>query len=130
MKYMFLMNAKKEDWEGFLTIPPDDLQAHMNFMRDLNEELEESGELVDAEGLSGPEQAMQVQAQTGAPAITDGPFPEAKEFLAGYWVLDCESRNRAIEIAARISGAPGEGGVPMNFPVEVRPIMSLPGEEM
>jgi hypothetical protein len=124
------MNAKKADWEGFLNIPPDDLQAHMNFMRDLNEELEQSGELVNAEGLSGPEQALQVQAQSGAPAITDGPFPEAKEFLAGYWVLDCESLERAIEIATRISGAPGQSGVPMNFAVEVRPIMGAPGEEM
>ena len=62
----------------------------------------------------------------GAPEVTDGPFPEAKEFLAGFWIVDCESTERAYEIAARASAAPGKGGVPLNMPIEVREVMSAP----
>ncbi|HKO90496.1 MAG TPA: YciI family protein, partial [Polyangiaceae bacterium] len=97
------------------------------FMRQLNKDLSASGELVDAQGLTGPEQAKVVRARGGEPpAVTDGPFLEAKEFLAGYWVLDCRSPERAIEIAARISAAPGRGGAPLNIPVELRPVGSPP----
>ena len=76
----------------------------------LNKELTESGELVGAEGLAGPNEARVVRAtKNGTPAVTDGPFPEAKEFLAGYWIVDCESPERAYAIAARASAAPGPG---------------------
>jgi hypothetical protein len=125
MKYMLMMNATKADLKSFgTTLGPDDIQAHIRFMIALNAELKASGELVDAQGLTGPEQAKVVRARDGGgpPAVTDGPFAEAKEFLAGYWLLDCKSPERVYEIAARISGAPGRGGVPLNFPVEVRPV--------
>ena len=62
--------------------------------------------------------------------MTDGPFPEAKEFLAGYWIVDCDTPQRAYEIAARASAAPGKGGEPMNMPIEVREVMSAPPTEV
>jgi len=128
MKYMILMNATNADWKSFGAMAPEEIGAHIGFMKKLNEELRASGELVLAEGLTGPEEAKVVQARGGggAPAVTDGPFPEAKEFLAGFWILDCRSLERAIELAARISRAPGKGGAPMNFPVDVRPVGVAP----
>jgi hypothetical protein len=127
MKYMLMMNGTKADMQKFGTLPPDDIRAHIAFMGRFNEELKASGELVDAQGLSGPEQAKIVRAQPGgAPAVTDGPFPESKEFLAGYWIVDCRSYDRAIEIAARASAAPGRGGVSLNIPIEVRAIGVAP----
>jgi hypothetical protein len=128
MKYMLMMNATKSDWQSFGTMSPDDIRAHIKFMKALNVELKASGELVDAQGLTGPEQAKVVRAGAGGgpPAVTDGPFPEAKEFLAGYWVLDCKSPERVYEIAARISRAPGRAGTSMSIPVEVRPVGVAP----
>jgi hypothetical protein len=100
-------------------------------MHRFNRELTESGELVGAEGLAGPGQAKVVRASTrGAPEVTDGPFPEAKEFLAGYWIVDCESPDRAYQIAGRASAAPGPGGTPLNIPIEVREVMSAPPVEV
>ena len=130
MKYMLMMHAPrgKGDWEAF-NWPPADLKAHMDHMHRLNKELTEAGELVACEGLAGPGQARVVRATKGAPAVTDGPFAEAKEFLAGYWIVDCESPKRAYEIAARASAAPGPGGAPLNIPIEVRQVMSAPGDE-
>ncbi len=82
--------------------PPEDFKAHIGFMMDFNKELSEAGELVGAEGLAGPEAARIVRAgKSGAPEVTDGPFAEAKEFLAGYWIVDVESPERAYAIAAR-----------------------------
>lgn len=131
MKYMLMMMGTQGGWEQMSTWSPEDITAHIDFMGDLNKHLTESGELVDSQGLPGPQQAKIVQAQgDGPPAVTDGPFPEAKEFLAGYWIVDCEKPERAIEIAARASAAPGPGGSPINMPIEVQPIMEPPGEEM
>jgi hypothetical protein len=97
-------------------------------MMDLNKDLKAAGELVLAEGLAWPDQAKLVRAgQDGAP-VTDGVFPESKEFLMGYWVIDVESAERAYQVAARASAAPGHGGVPLNMPIEVRQIMSGPPE--
>jgi hypothetical protein len=130
MKYMLLMQGSQAGWQTFNGMPLDDVKAHIGFMKRLNAELTESGELVDAQGLAFPDQAKVVRAQPGgAPAVTDGPFPESKEFLAGYWIVDCESADRAIEIAARASAAPGRGGVPMGIPIEVRQVMSAPPVE-
>jgi len=128
MKYMILMSSTQANWAKFGSMSPDDIKAHIHFMIELNRDLAASGELVDAQGLSMPDQAKLVTARTGggAPAVTDGPFPEAKEFLAGYWLLECKSLERAVEIAARISAAPGPGGTPLNFPVELRPIGVAP----
>jgi hypothetical protein len=96
-------------------------------MMRFNKELAEAGELVGAEGLAGPEQARIIRARKdGSPEVTDGPFPESKEFLAGWWIVDVESPERAYELAARASAAPGKGGVPLNMAIEVREVMSGP----
>ncbi|HEY0714114.1 MAG TPA: YciI family protein [Polyangia bacterium] len=127
MKYMLMMNGTKADMQKFGTMPPEDIHAHIAFMHRFNEELKASGELVDAQGLAGPEQAKIVRAQPGgAPAVTDGPFPEAKEFLAGYWIIETRTPERAIEIAARASAAPGRNGVALNIPIELRAIGQAP----
>src|SRR5262245_21601223 len=113
MKFMLMMHAPRAGWttSGIGTWPPEDIKAHINFMKRVNTELKEAGELVGAEGLAGPEEARIVRAnKSGAPEVTDGPYPEAKEFLAGYWIVDVESPKRAHEIAARVSAAPGKGG--------------------
>jgi hypothetical protein len=125
---MLMMSAKrgKGDWE-VMNWPAEDLKAHIGFMKRFGKELSESGELVAAEGLASPEQARIVRAKkNGAPEVTDGPFAEAKEFLAGYWIVDVERPERAYEIAARASAAPGPGGAPLNMPIEVREVMSAP----
>jgi len=131
MKYMLLMQRPRSGYEEIRSMAPEDMKAHGEYMQALDEELRKSGEHVDGQGLTGPEQATIVQAQNdGPPTITDGPFPEAKEFLAGYWILDVETRERASEIAARASAAPGREGAPINTPFEVRPLMSEPPDEM
>lgn len=131
MKYMLLMQRPQSGYEEMRSMAPEDLKAHGEHMMALDQELRKSGEHVDGQGLTGPEQAIVVQAQDdGPPAVTDGPFPEAKEFLAGYWIIDVESGERAIEIAAQASAAPGRGGAPSNTPFEVRPLMSAPPDEM
>ncbi len=132
MKYMLMMNAKaaKGDW-AISDWSADDFKAHIGFMKRFNKELRDAGELVAAEGLATPGQARIVRARKdGSPEVTDGPFPEAKEFLAGYWIVDCESPERAYKIAARASAAPGPGGAPLNMPIEVREVMSAPPVEV
>ena len=129
MKYILMMNTMKAGY-GVPEWPKRDLQAHIAFMRALNQELHERSELVLAEGLSFPDQAKVVRAgKNGIPA-TDGVFPESKEFLAGFWIVDVDSPERAYEIAAKVSAAPGPGGAPLNMPIEVRPVMSGPPPEM
>src|SRR5262245_31966012 len=132
MKYMLMMHAPRGtgDW-AVIDWPPQDLKRHIEFMVGFSKELREGGELVGAEGLAAPNQARIVRATgNGTPAVTDGPFAESKEFLAGYWIVDCESVARVIEIAAHVSTAPGPGGKAMNFPVEVREVMSAPPTEL
>jgi hypothetical protein len=110
---------------------PEDIKAHMDFQHALNRELTERGELVDAQGLSGPEQATFVVSDgTSAPVITDGPYPESKELLAGYRMVDVESVARVLEIAAQASAAPGPNGVPIQQPIEVRQVLSAPDPEV
>jgi hypothetical protein len=126
MKYMLLMQGSTAGWKTFGAWPAKDIQAHIGFMMKLNTDLKAAGELVDAQGLTGPEQAKVVHAKAdGSPAITDWPFPEAKEFLAGYWIVDC-SPERVLALAAYISAAPGRDGVPLNMPIEIRPIGVAP----
>ena len=129
MKYILMMNTMRAG-KGVPNWPKKDLQAHIAFMRGFNQELRESGELVSAEGLSFPDQAKLVRAGKDGMPITDGVFPEGKEFLAGYWIVDVTTPERAYAIAARASAAPGPGGVPLNMPIEVRPIPSGPPPEM
>jgi hypothetical protein len=129
MKYILMMNTMKAG-HGVPGWPKKDLQAHIAFMMGLNKELHKRGELVSAEGLSFPDQAKLVRAGENGLPITDGIFPESKEFLAGFWIIDVDSPERACDIAARISAAPGPGGAPLNMPIELRPIMSGPPQEM
>jgi len=127
MKFMLMMNAPRGtgDWAIF-DWSPDDFKAHVAFMVRLNQELREAGEIVSAEALTPPGQAKLVRAGKNGEPITDGPFPESKEFLAGFWIVDVESRERAYALAARISTAPGPGGKPLHMDVEVREVMSGP----
>ena len=129
MKYLLMMNTMKAgsdapEW------PEQDLKASIEFMISLNKELRASGELLSAEGLSFPNEAKLVRAGKDGLPITDGIFPESKEFLAGFWIVDVASPERAYAIAARISAAPGPGGTPLNMPIEVRPIPGGPPPEM
>ena len=106
---------------------PEDIKAHIDFQIAFNAELLETGELVDANGLAGPEEAKYVVSDgVSAPVITDGPYTEGKELLAGYRIIDVDSLERALEIAARASAAPGYQGAPVRQAIEVRQIMSPP----
>ena len=116
-------------YDGFGAWPKEAIQAHIGFMRDINKELREAGELISAEGLADPKQAVIVRAGTNGAPVTDGVFPESKEFLAGWWIIDVESPARAHAVAAKASAAPGPGGAPLNMPIEVRQVMSGPPEE-
>ncbi len=133
MRFMLLQNygevgsgcAPMSEWS------PDDVRAHIEFQQTLNRELAELGELVDAQGLAGPEQAKYVVSDgVAAPVITDGPYAESKELLAGYRMIDVDSVDRAIEIAARASAAPGPNGAPVLQPIEVREVLSAPDPEV
>jgi len=130
MKYILLMYAPKAGFEGYRVWSQTDVQAHMAVLRGINKELTESGEFVDTHGLGWPDRAKIVRAGKDGEPVTDGVFPETKEFLAGYWMVDVETAERAYAIAARISGAAGPGGMPTNMPVEVRQVMSGPPEEL
>jgi len=129
MKYIIMMNTMKAG-HGVPEWAHADLQAHVGFMVNLNKELRGAGEFVLAEGLAFPDKAKLVRAGTGGTPITDGVFPEGKEFLAGFWIVDVETPARAYAIAAKVSAAPGPGGAPLNMPIEVRPVMSGPPPEM
>ncbi len=103
---------------------PADLAAHLDYYGALRAELLDSGELVTQEALTGPAAGKEVTSDgRTAPVVTDGPFAEVKEVLAGYQVVDVESEARAVEIAARISAVPGPGGVPLRQPIVVRRVM-------
>jgi hypothetical protein len=106
---------------------PEDVTAHIAHQVAINEELVASGELVEAQGLAGPDLAKVVTADgVSAPVVTDGPFLEAKEFLAGYRIVDVDSLDRALQIAARASAAPGQDGRAIQQPIEVRPVLGVP----
>jgi len=133
MRFMLLQNygpvesecAPMTEWS------PEEIKAHVEFQLALNAELAQRGELVDAQGLAGPELAkFVVWDGSGAPVVTDGPFPEAKELLAGYRLVDVETADRAIEIAAQASAAPGPDGLAIRQPIEVRQILSAPDPEL
>ena len=130
MKYILLMNTMKVGDDGMGKWPKKDQQAHIAYWNKLNKELAESGELVVVEGLAFPDQAKLVRARKDGTPATDGVFPESKEFLAGYWIVDVETAEQAHLIAARASAAPGPGGAPMNMPIEVRQVMSGPPDDL
>jgi hypothetical protein len=128
MRFMLIQTYGRGDAD---TVPisewsAEDIAAHIEFQQALNDELTRLGELVGAEGLAAPEAAkFVVWDGRGEPLVTDGPYVEFKELIAGYRLIDVDSVERAIEIAARISSAPGAGGVPVRHPIEVRQILSL-----
>lgn len=130
MKYILMMNAPKAGFDTYRTWSEKDMQAHFAVLQAIQKDLTESGEFVGTEGLGWPEQAKIVRADKDGRPITDGVFPESKEFLAGYWIVDVDNSQRAYEIAARISAAPGPGGVPTDMPIEVRQIMTRNAAEM
>ncbi|WP_033252013.1 YciI family protein [Kitasatospora phosalacinea] len=108
------------------TWAPEAVAVHVAHMRRTAADLTASGELVEVRGLAMPDTARIVRATDGAPLVTGGPFPTGKEFLFGWWLVDCADEDRAVEIAARVSAAPGHDGKPMNMPIEVRELMSEP----
>jgi hypothetical protein len=128
MKYMLLMNyAPIPGVPPVTEWAPADVKAHMAHMDSISEELTANGEFIDGQGLAGPEAAKIVTHHgVGAPVVTDGPFPESKEFLAGYWLVDVDSEERAIEIAAKTSAAPGPSGKPVGQAMQVRAVMDAP----
>ena len=126
MKYMLMMTGTKADFDWYAKWSKQDLQAHFAFMHAFNKELKDSGVFVSAEGLASPEEAKIIRAGTEGEPITDGVFPEAKEFLAGYWIIDVEGPEQAYRIAARASAAPAPAGTAGTMPIEVRQIMSGP----
>jgi hypothetical protein len=131
MKFLLMMNMKTDPEsmsKGIMTWPQQDIQAHIGFMMSFNQQLKEAGELVSADGLAWPDQARIVRAGKNGEPVTDGVFPESKEFLIGFWIIQVESADRAYQIAARASAAPGPGGAPLNMPIEVRQIMAGPPE--
>jgi hypothetical protein len=135
MKYILMMMGTKADFDWFARWSKQDLQAHFAFMHAFNKELKEAGVLVAAEGLAFPDQAKTVRAGSNGAVITDGVFPESKEFLAGYWIVEVASPGQAYQIAARASAAPhpprpGSEGIPESMPVEVREVMSGPPPEL
>lgn len=128
MKYMLLINVPRgtgafqsDTWST------KDIEAHMRYLAQLNGELKRAGELAGLEALAPPVKGRIVRAgDNGSPVVTDGPFPEAKEFLAGYWIVEVPSAQRAYEIAAKASAAPGPGGAPLEMPIEVREVLGAP----
>jgi hypothetical protein len=127
MKFMLIMQTTQRACESMSALSPAELEAHFGYMNELVQDLQRSGEFVLADGLEFPVHARIVCAKDpNEPIVSDGPFPESKEFLAGFWIVDVPSRQRALQIAARISSAPGLGGAPMAMPVEVRQLMTAP----
>ena len=129
MKYLIMMTQSPDDPVQEWTA--DDVQASWAHMQEIHQEMAEAGELLAAEKLAGLEATKIVSGDgVNAPVVTDGVYPEAKELLAGFWMVDVSTEERAIEIAARTSAAPGPGGRPTRKPIVVRPIMDAPPPEL
>lgn len=126
MKFMLHMNVPKGPYQmqGW---SQDDVKRMVGFMHEFNKELKDAGKLVLAEGLVPPTEARLVKAgDGGAPVVTDGPFAESKEFIAGFWIVNAADADEAYRIAAKASACPGPGGTPMNMPIEVRAVGAPP----
>jgi len=120
MKYILLMSGTKTGVEGYHAWSQKDRDAHMAVLQSIGKELSASGEFIATQGLTGPQEAKLVRGEKDGMPVTDGVFPESKEFLLGYWIVDVATPERAYAIAGRISAAPGPQGVPTNMPIEVR----------
>ena len=126
MKYILLMASAKAGVDNYRAWTKKDIDTHMAGLKSLAKDLRESGELAAEQGLTGPEEAIVVRGQKNGMPVTDGIFPESKEFLLGYWVIDVATPEQAYAIAARLSTVPGPGGAPTNMPIEVRQLASHP----
>ena len=126
MKYMLLMNVPNGGPYQIFSWAPQDTQAHIAFLQSFASRLRDAGELVSVEALTAPDQAKHVRAGKDGQVLTDGMFPEAKEFLAGYWIVDVDSPERAQAVAAELSAAPGPGREPLRMVIEVRQVMHAP----
>jgi hypothetical protein len=124
VKYILMMTGATAGVETYRAWSEESRQAHMAVLKRIMNDLRKTGEFVATEGLGAPDQARIVRGEKDGLPVTDGIFPESKEFLLGYWVVDVQSPERAYAIAGRISAAPGPGGVPTNMPIEVRRIMT------
>jgi hypothetical protein len=130
MKYMILVSGSQRDYDALTGRPasdepgwtPADFAAMGAFMESFTKELAESGELVDTQGLTAPAHARRIRLQEGVPVVTDGPYAEAEEVLAGYWIVECDSFDRATQIAARLTDAPGPEHVRSRAYADVRPL--------
>jgi hypothetical protein len=120
MKYILLMSGTRVGVQGYQAWSKQDVDAHMAILHRINKELAESGEFVATQGLAEPKEATVVRGEKNGMPVTDGIFPESKEFLLGYWIIDVATAERAYAIAGQISAAPGPGGKPTNMPIEVR----------
>jgi hypothetical protein len=124
LKYILMMNSSKAGVGGYQAWSEQDRQAHMAVLNSINEELKRTGEFIATEGLAAPNEAKLIHGEKEGAPVTDGVFPEAKEFLLGYWHIEVNSPERAYAIAGKISAAPGPGGAPTNMPIEVREIVT------
>jgi hypothetical protein len=130
VKYIILMSGSQQDYDGMSgraaggqpAWSPADFAAMGAFMESFGRDLSESGELVDAQGLTAPVHTRRIRLRDGVPVVTDGPYAETEEVLAGYWLVDCDSFDRATEIAARLSSCPGPDHVRERAFVDVRPV--------
>jgi hypothetical protein len=120
MKYILMMSGTKPGVSGYHTWTQGDRDTHMQTLGAIVKDLVETGEFVATQGLGDPNEAKVVRGEKNGLPITDGIFPESKEFLLGYWIVNVASPERAYAIAGRLSAAPGPGGVPTNVPIEVR----------
>ncbi|HEY1658134.1 MAG TPA: YciI family protein [Candidatus Sulfotelmatobacter sp.] len=124
MKYILLMSGTKAGVAGYHAWSKQDIEAHMAILQRINKDLTTSGEFVATQGLADPIEAKVVRGEKNGMPVTDGIFPESKEFLLGYWIVDVAKAERAYAIAGQISAAPGPGGKPTNMPIEVRQFAS------
>jgi hypothetical protein len=130
VKYMILTYGSQRDYDGMAGRPQaggsawtaEDFAAMGAFMESLNTELTQSGELVETRGLTAPVHARRVRLQEGLPVVTDGPYAETEEVLAGYWIVECDSFDRATQIATRLTQVPGPEQVSARAFIDVRPI--------
>ena len=113
-----VIETPMEEWK------PEEVTAHLDYYRALHRELVDSGELVESEVLAPPNLAKIVTSDGTAPVVTDGPFQEFKEWVAGYQIIDVESEERAIEIAGKLSAVPGPGGIATQQPIHLRQMMT------
>lgn len=130
MKYMLMLYGSQQDYDAMAgrsatrpALKPEDFAPMHEFMEKFNNDLVEAGEFVDAQGLAAPVHARRLQVVDGVDVVTDGPYPETQEVLAGYTIIECDSFDRATEIARRLAGCPSPGGMYDNSYVDLRPII-------